>query len=136
MRYVKSNLNILKTNNKINLSIKPSKSNSNLKKSTSTLYIFDPNLNIKGISNNLLTSKAYKNSIIHTKFYNNYKGMNNHSLKGKYKANKNSYSSQEILNNNSNNDNRGINIRLNFKNKIINNYFMKKYKKNNSKNKI
>ena len=136
MRYVKSNLNILKTNNKINLSIKPSKSNSNLKKSTSTLYIFDPNLNIKGISNNLLTSKAYKNSIIHTKFYNNYKGMNNHSLKGKYKANKNSYSSQEILNNNSNNDNRGINIRLNFKNKIINNYFMKRYKINNSKNNI
>ena len=140
MRKVKSNLNILKPNNKINLSIKSSKSNSNFKKSTSSLHINDPNLNTKGISYNLLTKKAYKNSNFPTKYFNNYKGINNqnkvYNLNGKYKAYKNNYNNQAIFNNNSNNSNRGISIKLNFKNKIINNYFMKRYKINNSKNSI
>ena len=138
MRHVKSNLNILKLNNKINLCIK-SKSKRNFKKSSSTLHINGPNLNTKSKSYNLLTKKEYKSSIIPTKYFNNYKGKNNqykiYFLNGKCKAYKNNYSSQAIFNNNSNNT-RSISIRLNFKNKIINNYFMKRYKINNSKNNI
>ena len=138
MRHVKSNINILKLNNRINLRIK-SKSIRNFKKSTSTLHINDPNLNAKGISYNLLTKKACKISIIPIKYFNNYKGKNNQNriyyLNGKCKAYKSNYNSQTIFNNNSNNT-RSISIRLNFKNKIINNYFMKRYKINNSKSNI
>lgn len=142
MRHVKSNLNILNPSNNMNLNIKPSKSNSNFKKSSTTLQIIDPNLNNKMINNNLcnLFNKTCKNSEFSSIVYNNYKSVNSpnkiYDLNRKSKAYKNNYSSKTIFNNNSNSANRGISIRLNFKNKIINNYFTRRNKINKSKTNI
>ena len=142
MRHVKSNLNILKPSNNMNLNIKSSKSNSNFKKSSTTLQIIDQNSNMKTINNNLcnLFNKTCKNSEFTSIVFNNYKGVNSpnkiYDLNRKIKAYKNNYSSKTIFNNNSNSANRGISIRLNFKNKIINNYFTKRNKINKSKTNI
>ena len=142
MRHVKSNLNILKPSNNMNLNIKPSKSNSNFKKSSTTLQIIDQNANTKTINNNIcnLFNKTCKNSEFSSIVFNNYKGASSpnkiYDLNRKSKAYKNNYSSKTIFNNNSNSANRGISIRLNFKNKIINNYFTKRNKINKSKTNI
>ena len=142
MRHVKSNLNILKPSNNMNLNIKPSKSNSNFKKSSTTLQIIDQNANTKTINNNIcnLFNKTCKNSEFSSIVFKNYKGASSpnkiYDLNRKSKAYKNNYSSKTIFNNNSNSANRGISIRLNFKNKIINNYFTKRNKINKSKTNI
>jgi len=142
MRHVKSNLNILKSSNNMNLNMKPSKSNSNFKKSSTTLQIIDQNLNAKSINNNLcnLFNKTCKNSEFSSIVFNNNKGVNSpnkiYDLNRKSKAYKNNYSSKTIFNNNSNSANRGISIRLNFKNKIINNYFTRRNKINKTKTSI
>jgi len=126
----------------MNLNIKPSKSNSNFKKSSTTLQIIDQNANTKTINNNIcnLFNKTCKNSEFSSIVFNNYKGASSpnkiYDLNRKSKAYKNNYSSKTIFNNNSNSANRGISIRLNFKNKIINNYFTKRNKINKSKTNI
>ena len=136
MRHVKSNLNILKNNKISNKNLKSSKSNKNFKKSSTTLQIIENNLDIKSISNNNLFNffqKSSKNSTFNSIISNNKKNSNSPSKKSK--MNKTNYNSctNTIFNNNRNRTNRGISIRLNFKNKIINNNFGKRIK---SKNKI
>ena len=147
MRHVKSNLNILKPSKNIKINLKPSKSNKNFKKSPTTLQIIENNLDLKTINNNNIFNffeKSCKNSAFNSIVFNSNKKSNspiktnNFNRKNKaYKANYSS-SSNTIFNNNSNSANRGISIRLNFKNKIINNNFMKKNKtnKNNKNNNI
>ena len=147
MRHVKSNLNILKPNKNINAKLKPSKSNNNFKKCPTSLQLIENNLDMKTINNNNLLNffeKSCKNSAFNSIVFNsNNKPSNTPNQKypfnRKNKANKSNYSnsSNTIFNNNNNssNTNRGISIRLNFKNKIINNNYAKKNNKVNSKTK-
>ena len=131
MRNVKSNINILKKNNSKS-KMNPSKSNNNLKKSSTTLRIDEHNLNNKIFNNNNYINLFEKqfSSII----FNNYK-ENSKNKKYKNKANKTNYSGNNIIfNNNNYNINKGICIRFNFKNKIINNNFIRS-KKTSKKNK-
>ena len=137
MRHVKSNLNILKSTKNLKINLKPSKSNKNFKKSPTTLQIIENNLDLKTINNNNIYNffeKSCKNSAFNSIIFNSNKKSNspikNNNFNRKNKAYKTNYSSSSntIFNNNSNSANRGISIRLNFKNKIINNNFMKKNK--------
>jgi hypothetical protein len=147
MRHVKSNINILKPNKITNPKLKQSKSNNNFKKSLTSLQIIDNNIDMKTINNNNILNfieKSCKNSAFNSIVFNNNKASHSpskkHPFNRKNKAYKinNSNSSNIIMNNNNNSSaNRGISIRLNFKNKIINNNFPKKNKANNkSKNSI
>ena len=147
MRHVKSNLNILKPNKNIKINLKPSKSNKNFKKSPTSLQIIENNLDLKTINNNNIYNffeKSCKNSAFNSIVFNSNKKSNspikNNNFNRKNKTYKTNYSSSSntIFNNNSNSANRGISIRLNFKNKIINNNFMKKNRtnKNNKNNNI
>ena len=141
MRHVKSNVNILKNKKKLNLNLKQSKSNNNFKKSSSIFQIIDNNFDIKTInSNNLINifEKTNKNSAFNSIAFSNdkkYKSPNKKNFfNKKNKKIKTIYnnSSNTIFNNNTNSVNRGISIKLNFKNKIINNNFDKKNRANKS----
>ena len=143
MRHVKSNLNILKPNKNINMNLKPSKSNKNFKKSPTTLQIIENNLDLKTINNNNYFNffdKSCKNSAFNSIVFSSNKNSNSPPKKNNFnkknKINKTNYNSScnTIFNNtNSASANRGISIRLNFKNKIINNNFIKKNKTNKNK---
>ena len=129
MRHVKSNINILKKNNNSKSKMNSSKSKNNLKKSPTTLRMDEFNINNKILNNNNYINLLEKqfSSII----FNNYRA-NSKNKKYKNKVNKTNYSGHNIIfNNNNYNINKGICIRFNFKNKIINNNFIKS--KNTSK---
>ena len=145
MRHVKSNVNILKPNKNLNTKLKSSKSNNNFKKCPTTLQIIDNNLDMRTINNNNLLNfieKSCKNSAFNSIIFNSNKASNSPNKKNPfnrknkaYKINNSNSSNTLLNNNNSSSANRGISIRLNFKNKIINNNFTKKNKVNNkSKN--
>ena len=137
MRHVKSNLNILKPKKNISINLKSSKSNKDFTKSPSTL-IKENNLNLKTIYNNSIFNffeKSYKNSIFSSIPFNSNKTTSSQNKKNNFNhKNKTNYSSSSnnIFNNNSNSANRGISIKLNFNNKIINNNFTRKNKANKS----
>ena len=137
MRHVKSNVNILKPNqnkkNNNNIDLKQSKSNNNL-----------INQEIKPINNNFLLNLCEKSckSSFSSLVLNNNKILKNPLSPSKKcsfnKKNKTSYNTIFNTNNNNyieNSANRGINIRLNFKNKIINNNFSKRNRINKNKKK-
>ena len=143
MKHVKSNLNILKANKIININLKPSKSNKHFKKSSTTLQIIENNLDLKTISNNNYFNffdKSCKNSVFNSIIFssnkNSYSPLKNNNYNKITKNNKINYnnSCNTINNNNVKSDNRGISIRLNFKNKIVNNNFIKKNKTSTKKN--
>ena len=145
MKHVKSNLNILKANKIISINLKPSKSNKNFKKSSTTLQIIENNLDLKTISNNNYFNffdKSCKNSAFNSIIFscnkNSYSPFKNNNYNKITKNNKINYNSScnTIYNNNANSANRGISIRLNFKNKIVNNNFIKKNKTNKKKNNL
>ena len=159
MKHVKSNVNILKPlqeklqNNKGNMNMKISKSNKNIKNSKNNLKISEQEMKLINNKNNLLINfceKSCKNSFSSLAFINNNNNNNKNiknsvSPKKKISFNKkNKTSTNTIFNtnnnnfieNNNNNSNRGISIRLNFKNKIINNNFSRKNRINKNSKKM
>ena len=156
MKHVKSNVNILKPlqeklqNNKGNMKV--SKSNKNIKNSKNNLKISEQEMKLINNKNNLLINfceKSCKNSFSSLAFINNNNNNKNikNSVSPKKKISfnkKNKTSTNTIFNtnnnnfieNNNNNSNRGISIRLNFKNKIINNNFSRKNRINKNSKKM
>ena len=140
MRHIKSNTNIFKP--KSAKVYQNSNSNNNFKKVSSILQISHQKLDSKTISNNF--RQAYDSqtqfSSIMTKDIKTSKSqnkINNFNRKNKTFKPNYSTSTNTIFHSNSNNSNsanRGINIRVNFKNKIINNNFEKRNKFSKSKN--
>ena len=155
MKHVKSNVNILKPlqekikNNASNVNLISSKSNTNIKNTKNNLRISEQEMKLINNKNNLLINfceKTCKNSFSSLAFINNNKNIKNSiSPKKIISFNKNNKTSTNtIFNtnnnnyivNNNNNSNRGINIRLNFKNKIINNNFSRKHRINKNSKKM
>ena len=155
MKHVKSNVNILKPlqekmkNNSSNVNLISSKSNTNIKNNKNNLRISEQEMKLINDKNNLLINfceKTCKNSFSSLAFINNNKNIKNPvSPKKIISFNKNNKTSTNtIFNtnnnnyivNNNNNSNRGINIRLNFKNKIINNNFSRKHRINKNSKKM
>ena len=153
MRHVKSNVNILKplqnkiqNNNIINL--KPSQSNNNLKNPKNYLKLSEQETNSINSKNNFLINlgeKTCKSSFSSLVINNNNINKNTKNSLSPNKIlsfnKKNKTSTNTIFNtnhnnfieNNNNSANRGISIRLNFKNKIINNNFSKRNRARNNK---
>ena len=155
MKHVKSNVNILKPmqekmqNNNNNVNLKISKSNNNIKNPKNNLKISEKEMRMINNNNNLLINfceKSCKNSFSSIAFNNNNKTIKNSLSPNKifYINKKNKTSTNTIFNTNNNNyiennnsSNRGISIRLNFKNKIINNNFSRRNRLNkNTKKKM
>ena len=150
MRHVKSNVNILKPQqtkiqNNFNINLQSSKSNKNIKNSKNCLKILEQetkpiinknnfffNLCEKSCKNSFNNNKTIKNSISPNKICS-FNRKNKTSCNTIFNTNNNNIEN----NNNNNSSNRGISIRLNFKNKIINNNFSRRNRlKKNSKKQI
>ena len=151
----------LTKNNNNNQNLKSSNSNNIIIKPKTSLIISEHNSHIKSINSqknflNNLFDKSTKNSFSSILFNNNNNNINNNSnsnyiknsispnkinsfnRKNKTNSNNNIFGSKKLfIKNNKNKENdKGISIRLNFKNKIINNNFSKRNKQNKVKKSI
>ena len=162
MRHVKSNVNILKPlqtkiQNNNNINLKPSKSNNNIKKPKINIKNSEHEIQLINNKNNFLLNlceRTCKSSFSSLVFNNNINNNNNKTIKATISPNKicsfnrkNKTSTNTIYttknnnnnyfennNNNNNSTNKGISIRLNFKNKIINNNFSRRNRTKKNKN--